>query len=160
MWSKFTFHVETRGARRYCDVCRFEHYIDLDEPLITPRTSTLEQIHSNKPVASKGFSPPEIHPSHNSMAAVDVGTRTDTIGNGQYDDAVEDFYRDLDIPGPEQNPSYNGPILEPAVKDIDEEIKITKKRKPIAKLDADRYARCTLVIVLLTSQIVIGEGSS
>lgn len=51
-----------------------------------------------------------------------------------YDDAVNDFFKDL--PGNDEQSTSNAPA-EPA-KDIDEEIKVTKKRKPNPKLDHDR----------------------
>lgn len=51
-----------------------------------------------------------------------------------YDDAVNDFFKDLHD-NDDQN-ANNAPA-EPA-KDIDEEIKVTKKRKPNPKLDQDR----------------------
>lgn len=73
------------------------------------------------------------------MATVETNFPQGIPETNRYDDDVEDFRRDLDLDQPEAT-GYQGYIGEPAAKDIDEEIKITKKRKPVAKLDADRYA--------------------
>ena len=52
-----------------------------------------------------------------------------------YDGAVEDFWKDM----PEANAdNANGSNNAPE-KDMDEEVKVTKKRKPNPKLDQDRY---------------------
>jgi len=50
-----------------------------------------------------------------------------------YDGAVEDFWKDL----PETNGANANDNNEPE-KDIDEEVKVTKKRKPNPKLDQER----------------------
>jgi hypothetical protein len=52
-----------------------------------------------------------------------------------YDGAVEDFWKDLpETNGDNANEANNVPE-----KDIDEEVKVAKKRKPNPKLDQDRY---------------------
>lgn len=52
-----------------------------------------------------------------------------------YDGAVEDFWKDMpEANGENANGSNNAPE-----KDMDEEVKVTKKRKPNPKLDQDRY---------------------
>lgn len=51
-----------------------------------------------------------------------------------YDEAVDDFWKDL----PDTNGSNTNNAPE-AQKDMDEEVKMTKKRKPNPKLDQDRY---------------------
>jgi hypothetical protein len=52
-----------------------------------------------------------------------------------YDDAVEDFWKDMPEPnGDNANESNDVPE-----KDMDEEVKVAKKRKPNPKLDQDRY---------------------
>jgi hypothetical protein len=50
-----------------------------------------------------------------------------------YDGAVEDFWKDL----PETNGANANDNSEPE-KDMDEEVKVTKKRKPNPKLDQER----------------------
>lgn len=53
-----------------------------------------------------------------------------------YDDEVKDFWKDLpDADNDNANKSSNQPAEE---KDMDEEVKVTKKRKPNPKLDQDR----------------------
>lgn len=74
---------------------------------------------------------PALHPRQMNELAV----RED--GTNEYDEAVEDFWRDLPAVDERQNGSNNVDGHEPA-RDIDEEIKVGKKRKPIAKLDAER----------------------
>lgn len=62
-----------------------------------------------------------------------------------YDGAVEDFWKDMpEANGDNANGSNNAPE-----KDMDEEVKVTKKRKPNPKLDQDRcvYA-CNLRLSL------------
>lgn len=52
-----------------------------------------------------------------------------------YDEAVQDFWKDMpEANGDNANESNNAPE-----KDMDEEVKVTKKRKPNPKLDQDRY---------------------
>lgn len=51
-----------------------------------------------------------------------------------YDGAVEDFWKDMpEANGDNADESNNAPV-----KDMDEEVKVTKKRKPNPKLDQDR----------------------
>lgn len=51
-----------------------------------------------------------------------------------YDGAVDDFWKDLPEPnGDNANEPNNAPE-----KDMDEEVKVAKKRKPNPKLDQDR----------------------
>lgn len=71
-------------------------------------------------------------------SAVSPNPRTGSAGSDEnrntaqnYDDAVDEFLRDLPL-----GDGANNAV--PPVKDIDEEITIKKKRKPVAKLDADR----------------------
>jgi replication fork protection complex subunit Csm3/Swi3 len=52
-----------------------------------------------------------------------------------YDEAVQDFWKDMpEANGDNANESNNAPE-----KDMDEEVKVAKKRKPNPKLDQDRY---------------------
>jgi hypothetical protein len=52
-----------------------------------------------------------------------------------YDGAVEDFWKDMpEANGDNANETNNAPE-----KDMDEEVKVAKKRKPNPKLDQDRY---------------------
>jgi len=52
-----------------------------------------------------------------------------------YDGAVEDFWKDMpEANGDNANETSNAPE-----KDMDEEVKVAKKRKPNPKLDQDRY---------------------
>lgn len=53
-----------------------------------------------------------------------------------YDEAVDDFWKDL----PQNNGDNANNAAEPQ-NDMDEEVKMTKKRKPNPKLDQDRYVR-------------------
>lgn len=53
-----------------------------------------------------------------------------------YDEAVDDFWKDL----PQNNGDNANNAAEPQ-RDMDEEVKMAKKRKPNPKLDQDRYAR-------------------
>ena len=54
-----------------------------------------------------------------------------------YDAAVQDFWKDMpEANGDNANESNNAPE-----KDIDEEVKVAKKRKPNPKLDQDRYGK-------------------
>jgi len=53
-----------------------------------------------------------------------------------YDGAVQDFWKDM----PEANGDNNANDSNNAPeKDMDEEVKVAKKRKPNPKLDSDRY---------------------
>lgn len=52
-----------------------------------------------------------------------------------YDDAVEDFLQDLPIEKDQQN---NNSVAQEPAKNIDEEITVKKKRKPVPKLDEAR----------------------
>ena len=52
-----------------------------------------------------------------------------------YDGAVEDFWKDL----PETNVGNANDTNDAPEKDMDEEVKVTKKRKPNPKLDQERY---------------------
>lgn len=52
-----------------------------------------------------------------------------------FDGAVEDFWKDLPDTNGDNANTNNAPQDE---KDIDEEVKVTKKRKPNPKLDQDR----------------------
>lgn len=54
-----------------------------------------------------------------------------------YDDAVNDFWKDLpDANNDGTNKTNNQPAEET---NMDEEVKVTKKRKPNPKLDQDRF---------------------
>ena len=54
-----------------------------------------------------------------------------------YDDAVNDFWKDLpDANNDSINKTNNQPAEET---NMDEEVKVTKKRKPNPKLDQDRF---------------------
>jgi hypothetical protein len=54
-----------------------------------------------------------------------------------YDGAVDDFWKDMPEPnGDNANEPNNAPE-----KDMDEEVKVAKKRKPNPKLDEDRYVQ-------------------
>lgn len=53
-----------------------------------------------------------------------------------FDNAVQEFWRDL--PDANNNSNSNDTTAQPT-KDIDEEVKLTKKRKPNPKLDDARY---------------------
>lgn len=54
-----------------------------------------------------------------------------------YDGAVKDFWKDLpETNGGDANDTNNAPQPE---MDMDEEVKVTKKRKPNPKLDQERY---------------------
>lgn len=53
-----------------------------------------------------------------------------------YDNAVEDFLRDIPVGQNDQNNS--APAEQPAVDD-DQEVQVKKKRRPIPKLDENRY---------------------
>lgn len=77
--------------------------------------------------------------SASTMAAA-VASYHDRLNEQNYDAAVEDFRRDLSLSPRRDADQFNTAATEPT-KDIDEEIKITKKRKPVAKLDAERYAQ-------------------
>lgn len=52
-----------------------------------------------------------------------------------YDGAVEDFWKDM----PEANGNNANESNNALEKDMDEEVKVTKKRKPNPKLDQDRF---------------------
>lgn len=60
----------------------------------------------------------------------------DTILDNQqnYDNAVDDFMRDL----PEPNIDRNNDFAQERSRDVDEEIQVRKKRKPVPKLDEER----------------------
>ncbi|QIW95140.1 hypothetical protein AMS68_000658 [Peltaster fructicola] len=70
------------------------------------------------------------------MVAAQLSSHQGPLDTNNYDDDVADFRRELELDELEtvNNPNY---YPEPA-RNIDEEIKITKKRKPVAKLDAER----------------------
>lgn len=53
-----------------------------------------------------------------------------------FDGAVEDFWKDLPDTNGDNANTINAPQDE---KDIDEEVKVAKKRKPNPKLDEDRW---------------------
>lgn len=51
-----------------------------------------------------------------------------------YDNAVDDFMRDL----PEPNTDRNNDFAQERPRDVDEEVQVRKKRKPVPKLDEER----------------------
>ncbi|KAI6797765.1 hypothetical protein KC361_g3724 [Hortaea werneckii] len=61
------------------------------------------------------------------------GTTTANEAQPNYDQDVDDFLRDLPVGG-DTNNSNNATNSEPA-KDVDEEVKVRKKRAPVPKLD-------------------------
>lgn len=65
-------------------------------------------------------------------AARNENGRDDLDNLFDYDDAVEEFLKDLPL---DKNSSNDNPAATSPKKDIDEEITIRKKRKPIPKLD-------------------------
>jgi hypothetical protein len=59
----------------------------------------------------------------------------DLLDDDGYDGAVQDFWKDMpEANGDNANEANNVPE-----KDIDEEVKVARKRKPNPKLDQDRY---------------------
>ena len=82
------------------------------------------------------------------MATVDIGARSDPPTNDDLDnvfnyDIDNDLFKDVDTNmdvAPKQNTILRKEkdILSGGL-GLDEEIKIRKKRKPVAKLDEDRY---------------------
>lgn len=70
------------------------------------------------------------------MAA--VAGHAETSHEHNYDAAVEDFRRDLSMSPQQGNEHFSTAPAQ--MRDIDEEIKVAKKRRPVAKLDAERYA--------------------
>jgi replication fork protection complex subunit Csm3/Swi3 len=76
--------------------------------------------------------PTAVAPNHRAGSAA----RDDIDDLLNYDDAVEDFLKDIPL-GKENTQDNNNTSQEPT-KDIDEEITIKKKRKPNPKLDENR----------------------
>ena len=71
-----------------------------------------------------------------SAATSDRPTGGDDLDNLlDYDGAVKDFWKDL----PETNGGNANDTNDAPEKDMDEEVKVTKKRKPNPKLDQERY---------------------
>lgn len=62
------------------------------------------------------------------------------------DEVANDIFRDVDtnmnIPSRRKAPSETDGPENSLGLGIDEEVKITKKKKPIVKLDENRYSRC------------------
>lgn len=69
------------------------------------------------------------------------------------DEGIEAFLRDLAVPDSNANPTLNdatsqnrsasNPNGSGADLGLDDEVKIGKKKQPIAKLDEDRYRQCS-----------------
>lgn len=69
-----------------------------------------------------------------------VATFYDRPEEHNYDAAVDDFRRDLSLSPRKETDHFSTTLAQ--VKDIDEEVKVGKKRRPVAKLDAERYRVC------------------
>lgn len=69
-------------------------------------------------------------------SAVSPNPRAGPAGPNAFDDAVDEFLKDLPIDNDTQNSTA---AREPA-KDIDEEVVVKKKRKPVPKLDENRLS--------------------
>lgn len=83
--------------------------------------------------------PSAVSPGHQATSAAD-----DDIDNlFNYDDAVDDFLKDLPTNNgsdeQNNNTASNSRRDRDASNDMDEEIKVTRKRAPAPKLDDNRY---------------------
>ena len=82
------------------------------------------------------------------MAATDVGIRNvppiDDMDDSLFDYNVGDVFRDvdtnMDVPAVQKPAPRAGAKEDGAGLGIDEEIKVTKRRTPVPKLDVNRYA--------------------
>ena len=82
------------------------------------------------------------------MAATDVGTQNtppiDDMDDSLFDYNVGDVFRDvdtnMDVPAVQKPAPRAGAKEGGAGLGIDEEIKVTKRRAPVPKLDLNRYA--------------------
>lgn len=91
--------------------------------------------------ASKNKMPSAVIPSPRAASA----DRDDLDNLFNYDDAVDDFLKDLnpnaDSNGNDDSGNARGGL--DTSKDMDEEIKVTRRRAPAPKLDDNRYAMVT-----------------